>query len=124
MSLVQQFSIGRTVVRDGVVVTIRGDLDAATAPKLRDALEDLGDHVAGPNVVVDIEGVTFIDSSGVYVLVQAVKAMQALGGSLRLSGANPGAYKVLDVCGLTGVFDLHCRLGNAGRGPMGEQRGG
>lgn len=105
MSATQELSIGKAHVPGRVVVTVCGDLDAASAPRLKDALQDLGAR-DDPDVIVDVEGLTFIDSSGVYVLVQALKRMSTEGRNLMLRGADSRAYKVLDVCRLTSVFDL------------------
>ena len=105
MSVTREFSIGKAHVPGRVVVTVRGELDAASAPRLKDALQNLGrkdDH----DVVVDVEGLTFIDSSGVYVLIQALKRMSTEGRQLTLRGGDCRAYKVLDVCRLTSVFDI------------------
>ena len=105
MSVTQELSIGKAHVPGRVVVTVRGDLDAASAPRLKHVLQDVGEH-DDHDVVVDVEGLTFIDSSGVYVLIQALKRMSTEGRNLTLRGANSGAYKVLDVCRLTSVFDV------------------
>jgi anti-sigma B factor antagonist len=102
----QQFSIDLTPAPGSLVVSVRGDLDAATAPRLRDALRDLRDNDPDRRVIVDVEGLTFIDSSGVYVLVQALKMLRSGGQRVTVSGASAGAHKVLDVCGLTSAFDL------------------
>lgn len=102
----QEFSIGMTRLPGSLVVSVRGDLDAATAPRLHDALQDLGGQDSDGHVIVDVEGLSFIDSSGVYVLVQALKRMGSGGQRLTVSGVTPGAHKVLDICGLTSVFDL------------------
>ncbi len=101
-----EFSIGVTRAAGRSVVTVRGELDAATAPRLREAVDELADHDRDRDVVIDMEGLTFIDSSGIYVLIQARKLVRAGGCELTLSGTSPGAYKVLDVCGHTSVFDL------------------
>lgn len=105
MSVTQEFSIGKAHVPGRVVVTVRGDLDAASAPRLTEALQDLGrEHLH--DVVVDVEGLTFIDSSGVYVLIQALKRMSSEGRQLILRGADSQAHKVLDVCRLASAFDV------------------
>ena len=105
MSVTEELSIGKAHAPGRVVVTVRGELDAASAPRLKDALHDLGredDH----DVIVDVEGLTFIDSSGVYVLIQALKRMSTEGRQLTLRGGDSRAYKVLDVCRLTSVFNV------------------
>lgn len=100
-----EFSIDLTSAPGSVVVSVHGDLDAATAPQLREALDDLVDYDRDRDLIVDMRGLTFIDSSGVYVLVQVLKLLRSGGRDLTLSGATPGAFKVLDVCGGTSVFD-------------------
>ena len=105
MSVTQEFSIGKAHIPGRVVVTVRGDLDAASAPRLKQALQDLRREHAH-DVIVDVEGLTFIDSSGVYVLIQALKRMSTEGRQLTLRGADSRAHKVLDVCRLTSVFDI------------------
>ncbi|MCA1692320.1 MAG: STAS domain-containing protein [Actinobacteria bacterium] len=106
VSTAPEFAICETRAAGQVVVAVCGELDADTAPQLQRALQGLAGHDADRKLVVDVGGLTFIDSSGVYVLVQAVKRLHADGRSLSLSGANPGAFRVLDVCGVTSVFDL------------------
>ena len=105
MPLVQEFSLSSTPVADDkVVVTVCGDLDAGTAPRLRGAFSDLIETEGVRSLVVDLQGLTFIDSAGIYALVQARKHVRARGGVLALNGVSPGVHKVLDVCHLTSAF--------------------
>ncbi len=106
VSLAQDFSVESTFGPGRVVVTIRGELDAASTPRLRDALAPLSDDPGIRCVVVNVAGLTFIDSAGIHTLVEALKRFRGRGGDLALSGVNPGAYKVLDVCGMTSVFSM------------------
>lgn len=105
MPHVEALSLGSTPLPGKVVVTVRGDLDAATAPRLRSVLSDLIDAEGVRCLVVDLEGLTFIDSAGIYALVQALKQVRSRGGDLALDGVSWGVHKVLDVCHLTGAFD-------------------
>jgi anti-anti-sigma factor len=104
MALAPALSVDLTFVQDRVVVTVRGELDVATNPLLRAALAELVAAPGVPCVVVDLGGVTFIDSAGVHALVEASRRLRGRGGELVLSGVKAGAFKVLDVCGLTSVF--------------------
>jgi anti-anti-sigma factor len=63
----------------GVRITVRGELDLATAPRLRDALADPGGRV----VLVDLRGLTFMDSTGVRTLLQANEDAASAGSELR-----------------------------------------
>jgi anti-sigma B factor antagonist len=102
--LVEEFSLGSSGSGDAVVVTVRGDLDLANAPTLQGALSGLIEDQGARRLVVDLEGLTFIDSAGIYALVQALKHVRRRGGDLALKNVTPGAHKVLDVCCLTGAF--------------------
>lgn len=104
MTLAPEFSVGSTFVPGRVVVTPWGEVDAATSPLLRAALAVLIDQPGIRCVVVDMGGVSFIDSAGVHALVEASKRLRSRGGELVLSGVKIGAFKVLDVCGVTSAF--------------------
>ncbi len=110
MSLAQDFSVDSTFGPETVVVTVRGELDAGSTPQLRDALTPLAEDPGIRFVVVNLAGLTFIDSAGIHTLIEALKRFRRRGGDLALSGVNPGAYKVLDVCGMTSVF---CMAGDS-----------
>lgn len=91
---------------DGVpVVSASGEIDVATAPPLRDRLQAL--TTAGrSSVVVDLLGVTFLDSTALGVLVGALKRCREAGGDLPLVIEEPRILKVFEITGLTGVFPI------------------
>jgi anti-sigma B factor antagonist len=92
---------------DGVpVVSVSGEVDVATAPILRDRLQELSAGGAS-TVVIDLQEMTFLDSTGLGVLVGALKRCREGGGELRLVAAQPRILKLLDITGLMGVFPLH-----------------
>jgi len=95
VSLAQEFSIAFSPAPGPLVVSVRGDLDAATAPQLRCALRDLVDLDRNRDLVVDMEGLTFIDSSGIFVLVQALKALPRLGRRRRDCGRSLHPHRQL-----------------------------
>ncbi len=87
------------------VVAVRGEIDVATAPELRQRLDEL---VAGGDrtIVVDLSDVTFIDSIALGVLVGAVNRCRQVGGDLPLVLSEPRIRKVFDITGLTEVFSI------------------
>ena len=89
-----------------VVVTVRGELDTYTAPRLRHELKGLIDDQGNLAVVVDLGEMTFIDSSGLAVLVDGLKRMRLHGGRLTLSNPNRNTAKVLEISGLDRVFTI------------------
>lgn len=77
----------------------------ATAPCLRDRLVGLID-AGTADVTVDLAGLDFIDSTGLHVLISALKRLRASGGDLVLRGVTARATKVLELTGLVGIFRL------------------
>ena len=101
----QTFRIGEEEI-DGVpVVSASGEIDVATAPPLRDRLQALGAS-GRPTIVVDLLGVTFLDSTALGVLVGALKRCRDVGGDLPLVIDEPRILRVFDITGLTGVFSI------------------
>ncbi len=84
---------------DGASVTVRGEVDMATAPQLRDTLLELVD--AGANrIVLDCRGLDFLDSSGIGVLI-AVRKRLGDDGSLTLEAPQAHVRKVLELTGVS-----------------------
>ena len=58
------------------------------------------------SLLVDMSGLAYIDSTGLGVLVGALKQAREMGGDVRLRSLNPQAYNVFDITGLTRVFTI------------------
>jgi anti-sigma B factor antagonist len=87
-------------------VSAVGEVDLATAPQLVEALASaLANNP--PSVVLDLGGVTFLDSSGLAAMVQSNKQCRALGGRLRLSNIPYRIEQLLKVSGLESFLDRH-----------------
>jgi anti-sigma B factor antagonist len=91
---------------DAAVLALRGELDVEAGPQLREALlEAIGE--GGRRVVVDLEGVSFIDSAGLGVLVGGLKRARSNDGELVLVCTARTVLRVFEITGLTRVFELH-----------------
>ena len=89
--------------RYATVVTLSGGLDAHTAGRLRSLLAR--QLLAGPgNLVIDLSGLSFIDSAGLAVLIAADKGMRRAGTQLVLAAPQAPVDKVLRLTGLTAVL--------------------
>jgi anti-sigma B factor antagonist len=91
---------------DRTVVEVAGEIDVYTAPRLREQLVDLvadGKY----HLVVDMERVDFLDSTGLGVLVGALKRVRTHDGELALVCTQPRILKVFEITGLTKVFPMH-----------------
>lgn len=88
------------------VVAVYGEVDLYTAPNLQTELAALvRDGVS--RVVVDLSGVEFCDSTGMNVLLSAMKRLREQGGSLELAAPRPAVRRILQVTGLDTVFSVH-----------------
>lgn len=96
---VAPMAAGRTVV------TAVGELDLANADEFWAQLEPL--LTAGHVVVVDSAGLTFLDSSGLRVLLRAAVHASANAGAFRLAAPQAPVQRVLDLAG-TGAFLQTC----------------
>lgn len=91
---------------DRTVVAVGGEIDVYTAPKLREQLVDLVND-GRYHLVVDMEAVEFLDSTGLGVLVGGLKRVRAHDGSLRLVCTQERILKIFRITGLTKVFPIH-----------------
>lgn len=88
------------------VVQVTGEIDVYTAPLLREELASLID-AEHQELVVDLTGVGFLDSTGLGVLVGALKKVRTLGGDLQLVISSEKVLKVFRITALTQVFTIH-----------------
>ena len=91
---------------DRTVVEVGGEIDVYTAPKLREQLVELVQN-GNYHLIVDMEQVEFLDSTGLGVLVGGLKRVRAHDGSLRLVCTQERILKIFRITGLTKVFPIH-----------------
>lgn len=85
------------------VIAPTGRLDVAGAPMLKDAITEL--VKSGPSkVVIDMEGVSFVDSTGLGSVIAALKQIRSNQGELRLAAPNQQVRVVLELTTLDRVF--------------------
>ena len=93
-------------VGDRTIVLVGGEIDVYTAPRLRDTITEL--VAAGRyDLVIDMTGVEFLDSTGLGVLVGGLKKVRAQDGSLELVCNQERLLKIFRITGLAKVFVIH-----------------
>ena len=91
---------------DHTVVTIGGEIDLYTAPRLHSELAGLLAEDMPSRVVIDMSGVEFCDSTGMNVLLSCLRRARERGGDLEIAAPKPAVRKILQVTGLDSVFTL------------------
>ncbi|NTU72398.1 MAG: STAS domain-containing protein [Coriobacteriia bacterium] len=94
------------------VVTLGGEVDVYTAPKLKERLIELVEGGCS-NVVVDLEGVSFIDSSGLGVLVSILRRARERDGAVRIVCTRDNILKIFRITGLDKVFPVFTDVAEA-----------
>lgn len=105
-------SVTSRVDGDRTVVDVTGEIDVYTAPALREELTGLIDR-EHTDLIVDLTAVKFMDSTGLGVLVGALKKVRTLGGDLRLVIDQEKILKVFRITALTQVFTIHTTIDEA-----------
>jgi len=93
--------------RDGfAVLAVSGEVDVATVPRLREQLHGL--VAQGSNkIIVNLDAVDFLDSTGLGVLVGGLKKVRAHDGSMELICSQDRLLKIFRITGLAKVFTIH-----------------
>ena len=93
-------------VDGAVVLEVNGELDLHSSPPLRAELLRLSEG-ASPQIVVDLAGVSFIDSTGIGVLVGGLKKARERGGKLVFCSPQPRVKRVFEITGLLQALPLY-----------------
>ena len=101
---------------DHMVVEVGGEIDVYTAPRLREKMVELV-NAGHYHLVVDMESVDFLDSTGLGVLVGGLKRVRSHDGSLRIVCTQERLLKIFRITGLTRVFPIHDSVDEAVAAP-------
>jgi anti-sigma B factor antagonist len=110
--IIVDLSLASRTEGDKTVVSVGGEIDVYTAPKLREQIVQLVEE-GRYHLVVDMEDVEFLDSTGLGVLVGGLKRVRAHDGSLRLVCTQERILKIFRITGLTKVFPIHSTVAEA-----------
>jgi anti-anti-sigma factor len=90
----------RTAHREGIyVVAPYGELDLATAPDLQRAM-DRAEATDAREIVLDLSNLSFLDSTGLRLVIHADARSRSDGNRLRILRGTPSVHRVFDLCGL------------------------
>jgi len=92
-------------ITDGKTIRPHGKIDILTSAELRSMLNDLTKKKV-MNIVVDLEQVTYIDSSGLATLLEGLKNLKEYDGKMKLTNVPDRILKVLSLMKLDMIFDI------------------
>lgn len=92
-------------ITDGKTIRPHGKIDILTSAELRSMLNDLT-KMKVMNIVVDLEQVTYIDSSGLATLLEGLKNLKEYDGKMKLINVPDRILKVLSLMKLDMIFDI------------------
>ena len=84
---------------------IQGEIDVSNISEFKDALFK-GIESQSPNVMMDCEDLKYIDSTGLGVMVSALKKSKAMGGSIKILHLKPYLQKIFTITALDKIFDI------------------
>jgi anti-sigma B factor antagonist len=103
----------REEIGQDLVLVVEGSVDIATSPELRGELR-VAVESKRPRIVVDLGGVTFVDSSGLATLIEALQGTKAYGGKLCLCCLTSTVLGVFQLANLDNIFSISGSRDDAG----------
>ncbi len=99
MEIVQEQVNGADVLR------LEGRLDASSSKEIKDRISDLAKNKR-VNLVVDMAGINFIDSSGLGSLVASLRSVNNLGGDIRIASLQDQVRAIFELTRLHRIFEI------------------
>jgi anti-sigma B factor antagonist len=99
-------------IGDCAVLQVAGEVDAYTAPMLREQIRELTAKGA-VHLIADLSQVDFLDSTGLGALIGGLKRLREAGGSLTLVIVAPRILRLFQITGLTKVLAIHPTVAEA-----------
>ncbi|HOB87261.1 MAG TPA: anti-sigma F factor antagonist [Bacillota bacterium] len=112
--------------RNYLLVRLKGELDHHSSARLRQEIEEKMQQSGCRNIIFNLEGLTFMDSSGVGLLLGRFRQVREMGGQMAICHVPRTVYKVLEISGIPKIVSMFDREEEAllylGQGP-GQRRG-
>lgn len=90
-----------------LVVLLEGRLDVSIANEVEEGLIDLIDNGGYTKVILNMEGIEYMSSSGFRACISTLRKLNAKDGVLKLSNIKPAVKRIFDVIELTSLFDIY-----------------
>lgn len=98
--------INESTLGKATIIDLEGNIDLFNTRELKETIERLM-QADQPRLIVNMERVAYVDSSGIGVFLSMLKPLRAMGGDLKLSALSPAVAKVFQLTRLNSFFDIH-----------------
>ncbi len=92
--------------KDTLIVTISGELDHYSAPRIREELDELLTDKSVKKLCLDLKALSFMDSSGIGVLMGRYKVLNRRGGEIYVKNMNSHIRRIFDMSGLRQIIGV------------------
>lgn len=96
-----------------LVVTVKGELDLLTAENFRNLVERDLNREQAQHLILDMEEVTFVDSSGLGVILGRYRRIREQGGKMALVKVKPHVKRVLELAGIMRIINVYEKTSQA-----------
>ncbi|WP_156292070.1 STAS domain-containing protein [Oceanobacillus salinisoli] len=100
-----ELSIDLVEKSNHLIIRLSGEIDAYTVPKLKESLLPLTQK-SGSVVEVDMESVSYMDSTGLGVFISALKSTKENDSHMKIMNLNDRVYRVFKITGLDEIMDI------------------
>jgi anti-sigma B factor antagonist len=87
------------------VIEVQGEIDVYTSPRVKEIVTELIEK-GNYNLIINLEGVRYIDSTGLGILIGALKRVREKDGCINLVCNNPQIKKIFNITGLVKIFGI------------------
>jgi len=98
--------LNHKVVGDKLIVYLEGRLDVSVANEVEEGLSDLIDNGGHKKVLLNMDGVEYMSSSGFRACISTLRKLNAMEGELKICNIKPSVKRIFDVIELTSLFDI------------------
>ena len=100
-------------INNNLVVYPIGEIDHHTAEKLRLAIDSRFEKLSAKNIIVDFKGVSFMDSSGIGMIIGRYKYAYSQGGKIVVAGVSDTMRKIFTLSGLGRIIKIYTTVEDA-----------
>ncbi|MDF2547105.1 anti-sigma F factor antagonist [Anaerosolibacter sp.] len=90
-------------INKGLVIKLDGELDHHTAEEIRDEIDREIEHYGAKNIIFDLSGMNFMDSSGIGVIIGRYKKVSKMGGEVAVVNINSRVERIFKMSGLFNI---------------------